>query len=340
MTAVTLRTLAASTRKIICVGRNYALHAPQAPLAPLAPLAPQAAHTARAAPLLFLKPPSALLQTGGQVRICKGRVEHEVELAVIIQERLSQASLEEANAAIGGYAVAIDVTARSIQAAAAAKGQPWTVSKGLDTFCPMSEVIPAQLLSDPHDCTLYLRVNSVQRQYGSTQHMLWRIPELLQYISSIMTLEPHDIVLTGTPEGAGPLEDGDVVDAGLVYKGAEVPESMLRVTPEILYSMFIPFGEIVRVELPRDENSDEPHQGFGYVEFKEEGDAWDAIDNMDQSEAFGRVIYVTRARAEKTILEGLGSKIPVWEQEAWIQRFQVNKDDWKAVEQQKAAHHD
>ncbi|KTW32090.1 uncharacterized protein T551_00772 [Pneumocystis jirovecii RU7] len=111
-----------------------------------------------------------------------------------------------------------------------------------------------------------------------------------------------------------------------------------EVTPQTLYSMFIPFGEIVRVELPRDENldiEDEPHQGFGYVEFKEEGDAWDAIDNMDQSEAFGRILHVTRARAEKAILEGLGSKIPVWEQEAWIQRYQVDKDDWKAVEQQK-----
>ncbi|KAG5520122.1 hypothetical protein PMAC_001198 [Pneumocystis sp. 'macacae'] len=107
-----------------------------------------------------------------------------------------------------------------------------------------------------------------------------------------------------------------------------------EVTPETLYSMFIPFGEIVRVELPRDETLDEPHQGFGYVEFKEEGDAWDAIDNMDQSEAFGRILHVTRARAEKAILEGLGSKIPVWEQEAWIQRYQVDKDDWKAIEQQ------
>ncbi|KAG4302005.1 hypothetical protein PCANB_002173 [Pneumocystis canis] len=106
-----------------------------------------------------------------------------------------------------------------------------------------------------------------------------------------------------------------------------------QVTPALLHAMFLPFGEIVRVELPKDENTDEPHQGFGYVEFEEVEDAQEAIENMDQAEVWGQILHVTQARAERAILEGLGSKIPVWEQESWIQRFQIDKEDRKIVEQ-------
>ncbi|EMR11520.1 hypothetical protein PNEG_00531 [Pneumocystis murina B123] len=101
----------------------------------------------------------------------------------------------------------------------------------------------------------------------------------------------------------------------------------------MLHEMFIPFGEIVGVELPRDETTEEPHQGFGYVEFEHIEDAREAIDNMDQSEVWGRILHVTTAKAERKILEGLGSKIPVWEQEAWIQQYQINKEDRKIVEE-------
>ncbi|QSL64058.1 hypothetical protein MERGE_000213 [Pneumocystis wakefieldiae] len=106
-----------------------------------------------------------------------------------------------------------------------------------------------------------------------------------------------------------------------------------EVTETMLHEMFIPFGEIVSVELPRDDTTEEPHQGFGYVEFEHVQDAREAIDNMDQSEVLGRILHVTTAKAERKILEGLGSKIPVWEQEAWIQQYQVNKEDRKVVEE-------
>ncbi|KAG5437710.1 hypothetical protein PCK2_000991, partial [Pneumocystis canis] len=108
-------------------------------------------------------------------------------------------------------------------------GMPWTISKGFDTFCPISEFIPKEMIPDPHNCELYLKTNGVLKQHGSTQQMVYRIPQLLSYISSIMTLEPRDIVLTGTPEGSDSLEDEDILHAGLIYNGKEVQESKLKI---------------------------------------------------------------------------------------------------------------
>ena len=115
---------------------------------------------------------------------------------------------------IAGYAVALDMTARNLQSEAKKKGHPWSVAKGYDTFCPVSEFIaPDQL--DWSSCTLWLSVDGQERQRGSTSDMVFPVTELLSYISSIFTLEPGDLILTGTPEGVGPVEAGQTITAGI-----------------------------------------------------------------------------------------------------------------------------
>lgn len=115
---------------------------------------------------------------------------------------------------IAGYALALDMTARNLQSEAKKKGHPWSVAKGYDTFCPVSRFItPDQV--DCGSCTLWLRVDGQEKQRGSTSNMVFPVPELLSFISSIFTLEPGDLVLTGTPEGVGPVTAGQTITAGI-----------------------------------------------------------------------------------------------------------------------------
>jgi len=181
--------------KIICVGRNYAAHA--------------AEHDAEvpALPLLFSKPPSAVIGPGDPILLPpqSRRVEHEAELAVVIGQRARWISPEEASGYILGYTAANDVTARDLQNS---DGQ-WTRAKGFDTFCPLGPWIDTHL--DPSDLLVTCHVNGQLRQMASTRDMVFPIPQLLAYVSSIMTLEPGDLLLTGTPSGVGQLAAGDEV---------------------------------------------------------------------------------------------------------------------------------
>lgn len=130
-----------------------------------------------------------------------------------------------------GYAVAIDMTARNLQNSAKSAGLPWTTAKGFDTFLPLSRRIKKSLIPDPHDVQLYLNVNGEERQKDSTSLMLFRIPRILSEISGVMTLRPHDIVLTGTPKGVGSVVPGDVITAGLRVRGkVEVEHGTINVT--------------------------------------------------------------------------------------------------------------
>ena len=184
--------------KIVCVGRNYAAHARE-----LGNVVPER-------PLLFLKPPSAVIGAGASIVIPpeSQRVEHEAEIGVVIGRRLRHGNEAEARAAIVGLACANDVTARDLQKT---DGQ-WTRAKGFDTFCPMGDVVPIDGQTDLTALEVIGRVNAVERQHGYTRDMTFPIPYLLAYISGIMTLETGDLVLTGTPEGVGPLVPGDVVE--------------------------------------------------------------------------------------------------------------------------------
>lgn len=182
--------------KIVCVGRNYVEHARE--------------HGAEVpkAPLLFLKPPSALIGNGEPILLptTSSQVEHEAEIGIVIGTRLHRATPAEAEAGIRGFVCLNDVTARDLQRA---DGQ-WSRAKGFDTFCPVGPRVVSGL--NWRELEVLARVNGVERQRGRASEMVFPIPDLLSYISHVMTLEPGDLVATGTPSGVGPIRAGDVVE--------------------------------------------------------------------------------------------------------------------------------
>ncbi|KAJ4736352.1 hypothetical protein LUZ62_010139 [Rhynchospora pubera] len=191
--------------KIIGVGRNYAAHAKE-----LGNAVPKE-------PVLFMKPTSSYLANGGTIEIPHPleSLHHEVELAVVIGKKARDVGEGAAMDYVGGYALALDMTAREIQSKAKSAGLPWTVAKGLDTFTPISAVVPKSLVANPHDLELWLKVNDEIKQKGSTKDMIFDIPFLISHISSLFTLYEGDVILTGTPEGVGPVLVGDKVTAGI-----------------------------------------------------------------------------------------------------------------------------
>jgi 2-keto-4-pentenoate hydratase/2-oxohepta-3-ene-1,7-dioic acid hydratase in catechol pathway len=185
--------------KIVCVGRNYAEHAKE-----LGNVVPDR-------PLLFLKPPSALVAPGAPIVLPAEsmRVEHEGEIGIVIGRRIAAVSEHEALAAVAGIVCVNDVTARDLQKLDA----QWTRAKGFDTFCPAGpEPVPLDALGSWRELAVSCRVNGVERQRGQANDMVFGIPFLIAYISRIMTLEPGDLIATGSPPGVGPLEPGDQVD--------------------------------------------------------------------------------------------------------------------------------
>jgi 2-keto-4-pentenoate hydratase/2-oxohepta-3-ene-1,7-dioic acid hydratase in catechol pathway len=181
--------------KIVCVGRNYRAHAKE-----LGNEVPEE-------PLLFLKPPSAVIAPGAPIELpsTSARVEHEGELALVVGERLRDADEERARVAVFGVTCANDVTARDLQK----RDVQFTRAKGFDTFCPVGPWIETEV--DPTDLALRVEVNGEPRQEGRTSQMIFGPHALLAFVSGVMTLEPGDVVLTGTPAGVGPLAEGDLV---------------------------------------------------------------------------------------------------------------------------------
>ena len=182
--------------KILCVGRNYRAHAAEM------------GSDVPAQPLLFLKPPSALLPSGDAIVLPpqSARVEFEGEIAVILGRPLRNASEAEARSALSHVVALNDVTARDLQRS---DGQ-WTRAKGFDTFCPVGAPVPVEEV-DLEALQVVTTVNGVERQRGAVGQMVFSIPFVLAYASSVMTLLPGDLITTGTPEGVGPLSPGDVV---------------------------------------------------------------------------------------------------------------------------------
>jgi 2-keto-4-pentenoate hydratase/2-oxohepta-3-ene-1,7-dioic acid hydratase in catechol pathway len=187
--------------KIVCVGRNYRDHAAEL------------GNEVPAEPLLFFKPPSSLLKPGGMVRMpaASARVDYEGELALVIGRRASKLKPDaDWRAVVRGYTLANDVTARDLQKN---DGQ-WTRAKGFDTFCPVGPLVSDEL--DPEaGLVIETRVNGELRQHGTTLDFIFPISQLLAYITGAMTLEPGDLVLTGTPAGVGPLKAGDCVEVSI-----------------------------------------------------------------------------------------------------------------------------
>ncbi|KAI5741196.1 hypothetical protein M8J76_011371 [Diaphorina citri] len=145
-------------------------------------------------------------------------VHHEVEMGIIISQRCKKVNRYDALNCIAGYCLALDLTEVRHLKHAREHGLPWTVGKGFDTACPVSDFIPEHEIKDPDDVPLWLKVNGELRQKSTTGDMLFKTGDLISYISQHMTLEPYDLILTGTPCGTGPLKVGDVVEAGLGHK--------------------------------------------------------------------------------------------------------------------------
>ena len=191
-----------SPTKIVCVGWNYRPHIAETD----AELPTE--------PIIFTKPVSCLIGNGDSIVIPEGvtNVQHEVELALIIGRRCKDVPESEARSYISHIAVFNDVTARDMQSDARRTGNPWAIAKGMDTFGPMSECVSADGV-DLSDLHLQLSVNGEVRQKGWTGDMIFTPQFVVSYISRFMTLEPGDIIATGTPEGITELHPGDVVEA-------------------------------------------------------------------------------------------------------------------------------
>ncbi|KAF7295663.1 FAA-hydrolase domain-containing protein [Mycena indigotica] len=168
-------------------------------------------------PVFFLKPTTSYLLSGGKVEIPAGVIaHHEVELGVVIGKRARAISKAEAEAHVAGYALAVDMSARNVQHLAKKQGLPWSAAKGFDSFLPIGPFIPKDHIPDPHNVMLTLQLNGAFRQNGSTSTMIFRIPRLIEHVSSIMTLEEGDLILTGTPDGVGPVNPGDNIQCTLL----------------------------------------------------------------------------------------------------------------------------
>jgi len=182
--------------KIVCVGRNYRDHAKEM------------GNDVPKEPLIFLKPSSSVIASGEAIVLPQQsvHVEHEGEIGVVISKTLRRATSEEAREGVGKIIAANDVTARDLQRS----DSQWTRAKGFDTFCPLGE--PGNPPDDLENLTVVTRVNGVERQRGKGSDMVFSIPDVLAYISHVMTLEPGDLVLTGSPAGVGKLSPGDEVE--------------------------------------------------------------------------------------------------------------------------------
>ena len=196
--------------KIVAVGRNYAEHAAEM------------GGDVPSEPLIFFKPPSAVIGPGEDIEYpaLSKHVDYEAELAAVIGRRARNVSAKEALDYVLGYTCANDVTARDLQR----QDSQWTRAKGFDTFCPLGPWIVTGL--DPNDLAVESRVNGQVRQRSRTSHMHFPVAELINYITQVMTLEPGDVIMTGTPAGVGPLQPGDRVE--IEVQGIGVLENSVR----------------------------------------------------------------------------------------------------------------
>ena len=195
--------------KIVGLGRNYLDH-----IRELGNPVPERA-------VIFCKPQSSLLENGGTIILPDFAAEchHELELAVLIGKCGKKIVAEQALEHIAGYGVALDLTLRDLQSELKDKGLPWDIAKGFDTSCPLSAFVPADQIADPNNLNLLLKVNGEVRQQGNTAQMMRSIEEIIAEVSIYFTLEPGDIILTGTPAGVAKLNSGDMLEGSIDQVG-------------------------------------------------------------------------------------------------------------------------
>ncbi|MCG8606414.1 fumarylacetoacetate hydrolase family protein [bacterium] len=190
-------------QKVLCIGRNYKLHAEE-----LGNEAPEE-------PIFFSKSPSSLLAHEEPICIPQGvgRVDFEGELAVVIGKCAQNVTKHTAMAHVAGFSLINDITARDLQKTDIEAGKPWFRSKSFDSFCPFGPyLVPTEALETYNQLEIEVRVNGEKRQHGQLKDMIFGIPELVAYLSKHCTLEPGDVIATGTPAGVGALQSGDVVE--------------------------------------------------------------------------------------------------------------------------------
>jgi len=189
--------------KILCIGRNYADH-----IAELGNPAPEA-------PVIFIKPASSIIGEGEQIVIppYSHDCHHEAELALLIGRKGKDIPVDQSFGYIAGYGVGIDLTLRDVQGELKKKGLPWEIAKGFDTACPLSSFVEASRVSDPQNLQIRLTVNGETRQDGNTSMMIHRVPAIISHMSGNFTLEPGDVILTGTPAGVSRIVSGDKLEA-------------------------------------------------------------------------------------------------------------------------------
>ena len=195
--------------KILCIGRNYVDHIREL------------GNEEPAAPVIFMKPASAVIGNGDVVVIpaYSNNCHHEAELALLVGTTGRNISEAAATSCLAGYGVAIDLTLRDVQDELKKKGLPWDIAKGFDTACPLSDFIPAGQVADPQNLTITMKVNGELRQNGSTALMIHSVAQIISHLSTIFTLEPGDIILTGTPAGVSRIVAGDLLSAEIAGVG-------------------------------------------------------------------------------------------------------------------------
>ncbi|MFA7430074.1 MAG: fumarylacetoacetate hydrolase family protein [Rhodospirillaceae bacterium] len=190
-------------RRVYCVGRNYAAHARE-----------MGADPDREPPFFFSKPGDAVVP-GGQIPYppATADLHHEVELVVAIGRTGTAVTAADAPGLIYGFAVGVDLTRRDLQAVAKKGGKPWDMAKGFDNSAPVGALVPLDAFPMPEAGPITLDVNGQRRQTGDVSDMIWPVPDMLAHLSALVTLEPGDLVFTGTPDGVGSINRGDLVQA-------------------------------------------------------------------------------------------------------------------------------
>ena len=192
--------------RIYCVGRNYAAHAIEMGFDPN-----------REPPFFFQKNPDSLVPSGGEFPYPdkSSDVHHEIELVVALGKGGKNIPREQALDHVYGYAVGIDMTRRDLQGEAKKMGRPWEVGKAFEFAAPCSEIVPAAEIGHPDKGAVWLKLNGGLRQQGDLNQLIWKVPEVICYLSGLFTLAPGDLIYTGTPAGVGPVVRGDVLHGGV-----------------------------------------------------------------------------------------------------------------------------
>jgi len=187
-------------RRVYCVGRNYAAHTIE-----------MGGDPDRQVPFFFQKNPDNLITDGADFPYPdkSNDVHHEIEMIVALHKGGKNIPIESALDCVWGYSVSLDMTRRDLQGECKKAGRPWEIGKAFEHSAPSSELVPVSEIGHPVDGDIWLKVNGEIRQQGDLNHMIWKVPEIISYLSGLFTLAPGDVILTGTPAGVGPVNRGD-----------------------------------------------------------------------------------------------------------------------------------